>query len=386
MFKKICLITNYNLYESKRRFTEKLADAMERKGIKTKIIDVKENKLGLETIAQIKQFKPDLTASFNTLLPISDKQFLWDIIKIPHWAILVDPSLYSVSLINSPYSIISCVDRFDCDGLLSTGFKKVFFWPHGVEKDIVCDLDGARPYDVVFLGSCFDYESMRKYWKKHITSKQSQILDNAIDMVLADNRTSLQAALIKAWNEANLFADNTVDFATLFYFLDIYTRGKDRVDLIRSIKDAKVHVFGQLQESNEIETLGWEHYLGKQKNVVLHKPVNFAESLEILKQSKICLNSNPFFKNGSHERVFNSLACGALPITTDNLYVRSQFNEGEDMLFYLNSNLDLVNDQVNELLNSESKRKTMAASGRAKVMKNHTWDKRVEELRQSFPL
>ncbi len=385
MIKKVCLITNYNLYESKRHFTLKLSEAMQRKGIKTKIIDVMENKLGVDAISQIKQFKPDFTCSFNTLLPITNQQFLWDIIKIPHWSILVDPSLYSVSLINSPYSVISCVDRFDCEGLLSTGFKKVFFWPHAIEKELEAPIDAERPYEVVFLGSCFDYESIREYWQNTLSPKQCEILDHASDLVLSDNRTSLQAALVKAWNEANLLADDTVDFAMLFYFLDLYTRGKDRVDLIRSIKDAKVHIFGRLQDSNEIETLGWEHYLGKQKNVVIHEPVRFDESLEILKKSKICLNSNPFFKNGSHERIFNSLACGALPITMDNLFVRSQFKEGQDMYFYLNSNLDQVNDQVNEILANESKRHAMVASGRAKVMKNHTWDKRVDELRQNFP-
>ena len=69
---KVCLITNFNLYESKRYFTEKLAEAMERHGIETKIIDVRLGVLGSETIQSIRHFAPDFTCSFNSFEPIGE--------------------------------------------------------------------------------------------------------------------------------------------------------------------------------------------------------------------------------------------------------------------------------------------------------------------------
>lgn len=383
-FQKICLITNYNLYETKRNFTKKLSEAMERKGIETLIFDVNQKELDPAAALKIKQFNPDITCSFSAMLPFSPNQFLWDILEIPHLSILVDPSLYRVELTRSPYSIISCVDRFDCEGLLSMGFKKAFFWPHGVDRDLKAPEGGERPYEVVFVGSCFDYESLRNHWREELPKNQCEVLDNAISYVLSDNHTCLHAALVKAWSESNLFPGDA-DFLLLFYYLDFYTRGKDRVDLIRSIKDAKVHVFGELQQMEPYEQLGWEHYLKGQKNVTLHDSYPFEQSLDILRQAKICLNSNPFFKNGSHERIFNSLACGAVPMTTDNLFVRNQFKEGKDLLLYLNPHLNDVNEKINDLLSNESKRVEMAAKGREKVMKHHTWDSRVEELLLHFP-
>ena len=107
--RKICLITNFNLYESKRYFTEKLAEAMQRHGIETKIVDVRLGALGSETIQSIRQFEPDFTCSFNSFEPIGEGRYLWDFLKIPNLSFLVDPSFYSTTLTNSPYSIAAIV-------------------------------------------------------------------------------------------------------------------------------------------------------------------------------------------------------------------------------------------------------------------------------------
>lgn len=384
MLKKICCIVNYNLYESKNHFTLKMAEALLRHGIDVKIIDIQKSNSVLD-LNEIQNFNPDLTCSFNSTAQMANGLFFWDLLQIPHWSILVDPSLYAVNLTNSPYSIISCVDRDDCTGLRShNDFQNVFFWPHAVERELAPLKEGNRPYDVVFLGSCYDYESLRRSWQEKYPAKLNAVLDEAIDAVGSDRYTSLMDALIKAWGNSGLSPDG-IDFVKLFYYLDNYTRGKDRVELIRSIKNAKVHLFGELMIEEPAYHLDWKHYLGDQKNVVLHPSVPFTESLEILKQSKICLNSMPFFKNGSHERVFTSLACGALPITSNSRYIGEMFQDGEDLVLYSSANWDAVNVQVDSLLANEKRRKEMAAKGRAKVMKEHTWDRRVEQLLNELP-
>ena len=75
MLRRVCLITNYNLYESKRHFTQKLAEALNRKNIQTQIIDVQEDVLSANSISEITRFNPELTCSFNTLLPFPKKNF-----------------------------------------------------------------------------------------------------------------------------------------------------------------------------------------------------------------------------------------------------------------------------------------------------------------------
>jgi spore maturation protein CgeB len=383
MLNKVCLLVNYNLYESKRYFTRKLAEAMNRKGIETRIIDVNETTLSGDTMASLKRYAPDLTCSFNSILPVSETKFLWDFLEIPHWAILVDPALYSIQLTRSPYTILSCVDRSDLAAVQANKFLNAFFWPHAVEKELSPG-NQKRIYDVVFLGSCYDYESLRASWRQRNPESINKVLDDAIDLVYSDNRTSLSEALASAWNAAKLDIAG-VDFAALFYYLDNYTRGKDRVELIRSIKDAHVHVFGDLAKDNAVGVLGWEQYLAGLPNVTVHPSVPFWDSLHLMQQSKICLNSMPFFKNGTHERVLAGLACGAVPVTTDNIYFREFFRDNEDLLYYSMKDKSSVNDRVNDLLAQESKRAKIADSGRKIVMENYTWDVRVNDLLEILP-
>lgn len=379
---RICLLTNYNLYESKRHFTEKFAEALEKRGIKTAIFDSREQALEVEMALDIKNFSPDLTCSFNTITQLLSGKFLWDVMQIPHWSILVDPALYSLNLTSSPYSIISCVDEFDCELLQAHGFDKTFFWPHGVESSLLPGSE-ERVYDVVFLGSCNDYETLRKAWKEEYSADILRILDDACDLVLSDRSISLAQALVTAWSGSGV-SPQEMDYGPLLYYVDSYTRGRDRVELIRAIKDVPVHIFGDIMWGEEMK-LGWDHYLGKQKNVTIHPSVPFTESLKVLQRSKISLNSMPFFKSGSHERVFTGLATGALPVTSDSLYWRQQFIDGEDLIIYQSGKWEKVNQRIHEVLADPAKRERMIAQGRAKVMKSHTWDARVDQLLRILP-
>lgn len=379
----ICLLVDWNTYEAMRHFTEKLAEAMNRKGIRTTIIDAKRAPLETHMFSFFQNDRPALTCSFNTFEMLPSGKFLWDSLRIPHWAILVDPALYSIRLTRSPLIILSTTDLDDYKKVKEQ-FDRVFFWPHAIESDIEFDEKQDRPYDVVFFGSCYDYEGIRTYWKQNLPEAQCRVLDFAIDIVLTDNKISLVDALLTAWNAARL-EPKEGDFPLLFHFLDKYTRGRDRTELIRSIKDTKVHVFGQLLTENIPHSPGWSHYFGSQSNITLHKPVCFGESLEILKQTKFCLNSSPFFRNGTHERVFAGLACGCATLTSESQYLRETFKDNEDILYYQSKHWHEINDRVNALLADENRRKEIAASGRAKVKQHHTWDNRVDQLKKELP-
>lgn len=380
---RICLIVNFNLYESKRYFTKHLSNALKRKGVNTIIIDANQSILSSETIQTIRNFAPNYTCSFNSFESLSGGGYLWDYLKIPHISFLVDPSFYSTSLTKSAYSILTCVDRSDCKAIESSGFEKVFFWPHAVEKELGNEKTANKPYDVVFLGSCYDYENIRTAWQEGSSKKYGQVLDNAIDIVFSDESASLAEALVASWNASGLDPQG-VDFAQLYTYLDSYTRGFDRIELIRSIKDAKVHVFGDLATENAVGIMGWKHYLAASRNVTVHPPVLFEEGLNILKKSKIVLNSMPFFRDGSHERIFTGFACGCLPITSESKYLREQFVPGKELLFYSASARKDVNGLLNDWLIDERKREDAATLGREKVMQHHTWDNRAEVLLQKL--
>jgi hypothetical protein len=64
----------------------------------------------------------------------------------------------------------------------------------------------------------------------------------------------------------------------------------------------------------------WRKYL-KGKNYSIQPAIPFAESLSVMQQSRVVLNSSPRFTQGGHERIFYALMCGASVYTGQNAYL-----------------------------------------------------------------
>ncbi len=385
LIRKICLLTCHNQYESKQYFTQKFSEAMQRKGIEVSILTWPYGPVPDAIIDEINKYNPDITASFHQLPPQADGQYFWGKAKRPHWTLLLDPVFYDLELMKSPFSIISCVDRFDCELLRSYRFENTFFFPHAVERELIVENDIAqqKDFDVVMLASCYDPDHLREFWKNKYSKEISDTLDSATEIFLSDNHTTFFRATLQALT-LNGIDPHEVDFDQLAYYVDSYGRGIERLQLIRSIKNAHVHVFGGRCWREEKPIADWSYYLAKQPNVTLYPSVNFDEALRILKRSKISLNSLPAFKNGTHERVFTALACGAVPFTNDNLYMREFFSDGEDILLYQFKNLGEVNGKIESYLSDRALAEKLVAKGQRKVLKNHTWDRRIDIMQNEL--
>lgn len=383
MLNEVWIVVNYNLYESKKHFVQKLSEAFRRGGVGTRIIDIQT--LGPD--GQLQQYAnlklPTLVCSFNRAIPDPKTgKFFWEALSIPYLSILVDPAYYATDVMKAEYSIISCVDFFDCEFLRQHQCKNVLFLPHAVERELAPAENQERPFDVVFLGSCYDHIGLREKWKRKYPPFMIELMDGAIEATLSQTPLPFWQAVANgiAQRGLRLSQEDTVDITTQ---VDNYLRGLDRWELIRSIKDAHVHVFGGTCWGDLVK--GWPHYFAGMPNVTVHPAIPFTESMEILKKSRICLNSMPFFKNGTHERIFTGLACGSLPMTMDNLWVENNFVDGKELLLYQPKKWNEVNEKVNHYLNNENERADLALKGREKVMRHHTWDQRVEQLLKEIP-
>ena len=362
--------------------TKDLFQALKRKGVNTRLL-VAQKDNPIPFLESVFIDPPECSLSFNGLLPDEKGIFFCDLIKIPHVAFLVDSPNPYVALTRSPLSIISCPDLFSCTFFEGLNFKNVFFLPPGVNKEITPDPKLKRKFDVVLFASCIDYESLRNSWKEKYSKPLCDALDDAAERTLSDKITPYMEAFAEALNvqmgKTNSIDPQKINLLEILNDLEDYIRGKDRVQLVQSIKDAKVDIFGA-------DSSTWEKYLGKKyPNIICHDPVPYEESLEIMKQSKIMLNSCPQIKNGGPESLFAGMACEALVITNENIFARKHFEEGKDLSYYQHNQLNKVNALVNSYLADEAKREMVAKNGRKKVMAAHTWDHRVDTLLEALP-
>lgn len=378
MLKKILFFMPDGLYGTTRHFTHELRKAFQKKGVETKIFDFEEIDV-LSVMEIVKMEKPDFTCTFNPILPLSDGRLFCDYVKTPHLNILVDISIDLLYLLKSPYSIISCVDLFFCEYLKMGDFRNTLFFPHGVNSDIVPGEEKGRIYDVVMLGTCNDYENISDSWEKTYSPKVARLAKRVIEEVFSDSRTSYLFALMKSLEEEKI-SPKEIHLTKLFREVEACIKGRGRVEMVRAIKDAEVHIFGESKGSK-----GWKDYLSSQKNVVFHDSIPFEETIEVMRKSKILLNSVPFFKYGSHERLFYGLASGASVVTDETLFNKGEFKQGEGVLFYKAWKSGEISSEIKELLKEPKKRIAAVEKGRQKVLEKHSWECRVDFLVKEMP-
>lgn len=352
-------------YEVLHHFARKLYEAFVRTGASCRLLS------GDERIYAALRSPPDFTIGFNGALKMEDGRLFCDHIKVPHVACLVDPPFRFLELTDSPYVIIACDDRIGCSLLKNRHFHRSVFMPHAVEKELASNLNAKRIYDLVLLGTCIDSGKRRKQWKRQFGVKVSGIMANAAEVALTEDEVSFISVL-----EEELDPGENQD---VYEAVEMYIKGMDRLRLLQAFPERVIHVFG-----SSVDRGGWKKLLGSRSNMIVHPPVSYDQALEVMKQSKIVLNSSIKNKLGAHERIFTAAACGAVVVTNDNPLMREYFKAGKEILLYNGKKFEQLNLDVKELLDDEDKCRRMSMAGRERVLQGHTWDHRVKRLLQEI--
>ncbi len=381
--KLVLFMPPFSQYNVLHHFTKQMHAAFERAGIDCRLIEAKYNN-PKPFLEELFKDKPDATFSFNGLLPDDKGNFFADMVKIPHIACLVDSPNRYLKLITSQYTIVTCPDHFGCEFFQGINFKKVLHLPHGVGKDETHPSDSVRPYDVVLLASCLDYENVLAGWRKQFSPALCEAMEEAVEVTLSDNHTPYVQAFVSAvdrqLSKGAPIDTAALNYPTIFEAIEDYLRAKDRIELVKSIKNAKVDIFGE-----GTPTANWKKVLGDQKNVTIHKGVDFMKAMEIMKQSKILINCNPVFKEGADERIFTGISLGALVITNDNSFIRKHFEDKKSIVLYKFGDWKDFNDKIDYYLAHEKERQAIVNKGKDIVAKHHTWDNRAHTLLKELP-
>lgn len=355
------LMPSTSQYHVLHHFARKLFEAFVRTGRECRLLE------GEDRLKVSYSSPPDMTIGFNGAIKMEDGTLFCDVIGVPHISCLVDPPYRFLEIIKSPNILMTC-DACECCKMLETlGYPGSIFFPHAVEQDLKPDKKVKRTYDIVFLGTCIDFDQRRIEWRQKYSKSVVSVMEEAAEVALSDDEASfipILLAKIDPWQNRSVYED-----------VELYIKGKDRFDLLMAIDDFSVHVFGASGDKG-----GWSKLLAKKRNAIVHDGVDYHEALAIMKRSKIVLNSSIKNKWGAHERVFSAPACGAVVVTNDNKYIRETFSHGEDILLYKCGKHRHLNSAIADLLGDDQRWSAIATSGRNKVLAHHTWDHRVKSL------
>ena len=157
-------------------------------------------------------------------------------------------------------------------------------------------------------------------------------------------------------------------------FIDLYVRNYWRGKAVRTLVNAgiPVHVVGK----------GWEELedVRHPECLKLHPQTDSVTCLEMLADAKVSLNVMPWFKDGAHDRVFNSILNGAVCVTDPSCYLEEELHEGEGVCYVALQDMDALPEKVKDLLQNDSGRNEIVRRGRAIVEQKHTWAQRAKTL------
>lgn len=304
----------------------------------------------------------------------------WELKNVKLHNIQVDPPIFYKSTLDLQ---LNCMQIVTVDGYHNQ-FVKHYYPVY--QNSIFVPLGGAR-----------DAEHIKKYEEREIEILFLGGLQGAEEQqfeipMLADKGKGLHEMAMQLMTEdPNLSVETFMEA----YFQAVEPGLTEQVQLIciyAVYRDVVRAIRGMYQEKI-IETLalagipvtiysggGW-HKLGEAYPgiVTVKERVSFAECVGLIGNSKICLNIQPWFKYGAHDRVYNAMLNEVVCVTDISEYLVQHFTHGQDIIFYELNRLDKLVEDVKYVLANPDYAKMIIHNQKQRAV-GQTWADRLEEI------
>lgn len=366
-------------------FTEGLEEAFKRLGIKTDVYDFDDYESG-KIIPKITASRPDCTIGFDILLP-EDSPLRG--LKIPHYAPLSNAAPYYPELRFSKHMLTSFMEEDSCGFYKRLGVENVFFLPQAISRELLPSkgtnlATQKRDLDVVMASNFVNPDAISKVWKEQLSTASYDAMHNLAERVLASPNVSHLQAFFELVEERGPFEkellDKKLDFFSQLNFLEIYIHNVDRLRMVQSIEGYTVHIY-----CAKDALPNWQQALKNKKNIRYEEPVSFKELAGIFGRARCVLNSMPTIKRGLHERLLVALSQGASVLSSENIFISSQFYQQKALLEVLSPNYSYINVLLEKAFANEEARLADVISTHKTIEENHTWDARAKTLAETLP-
>lgn len=308
--------------------------------------------------------------------------YIWDTYKVPCYNIAADhPYFYHEQLADLPRSY----HHISVDREQERYFKR--FYPEfkhegflplaGTElgQEQMC----GKCYDVIFTGNYTKLSFFEPYinW---INDEYAAFYRGIIDELISwPYQTVEQVALKHCEREMGKEPDEQLRIAlSKMIFIDLYVRNYWRGKVVRTLVNAGITV--------DVVGKGWNELEGVEcpQKLRIHPQTDSFCCLKMIQQSKISMNIMPWFKDGAHDRVFNSILNGAVCVSDRSKYLCEELKDEEGICYFDLEHVDMLPDKMKDLLQNENEMQDIVARGREKVLDMHTWAKRATTIAEWF--
>lgn len=377
----ILIIKGQSQYDGTRTFVDLAADAMKRAGHTVVVEDLTlAPSLQVRLLELAIEVRPDLVFTINILgeYRSPNGQTLSRIFGAPHVLWHTDYALkHHLRLEGTAAETpMLMVDPTQIEGVQSIygadRHPNLTFFPHPAAcepapDDIDLDAYAARPIPLLWSGTCHRPEVP---WAGAPANARKVF------------ETALAEALAIEWAPPHevfdrVLADSGMDLAdpanqgarVACHHIDTVVRTTRRFEFVKALAKTRLPIV--------ICGDNWKDQLYRFKNVTYLGPQPMPKVVELMRQSRVVLNTNGNFGAGSHERPFTILLSGALPFTDVSRYYEQIFEEGRDIAMFRWMDLPAGLARLRDLIDHPDLAFPMIQRGKAKAMTDHTWDARL---------
>lgn len=365
-----------------RYWVQDSCEAMRELGHRVEVIglDLPNGRPLVEIIDRLKEFQPDVIFTINHIGLIPE--FLEVVNKlgifIASWFI-DDPFRYLKPEIVIQNCIIFICDKIYIQRLRDFGFEKVCYLPGATSPKVFKPIELTQVEkemygcNISFVGNSIyhAYATYKKYYEWLADPEAQRIIEETLRLQRENHLLDISDILEVAQRVHNRILSypglehiDSVKVCLEFAAMSLY-----RKEMIERVADLGLKLFGDD---------GWKRLLDGR--VELQGEIDYrTEVPKLYNASKINLNiTKTQLKTTINQRVFDVAACGGF-ILTDYRRDLGSFFEIDDEAIYYEDREDL-RCKTQYYLEHEDEREKIAGNARRRVLKEHTFRHRMEEV------
>ena len=306
---------------------------------------------------------------------------LWEKYSIPFYSWLVDHPRAFQSVYEEPISVMHMivVDR-DHLRFAKEWYPKVsdvMFIPHGgtelADSEVVSISE--REIDVLYTGDC----------QPEILMPEISFLNDAESFYIGVIQTLLSQPWMTVEEAVNLVIHDVSDQLNLEQLRYLHFICGPQADCLVRREMKLQYMFALDRAGIHVDIVGREEEWRSSKyplssNIRFHGRKTPTECLEYMKRAKITLNIMPWFKDGSHERIFNSQLNHSVCITERNTFVDRYFDLDTNLLAFDAGDADGLVACVKRALEDVKYADSVAEAAYVRACRTDRWEGRIGDL------
>lgn len=387
------LIIFVGVYDTLDIFAYELQHEFEKMGYEILLFDSSKPLESLTKLAAFAQKPVKAALTFNNLgynMEIIPGKNVWDELGIFCINILMDhPFCYKGALDASPMNAaVLCTDRNHMryvqryyPNIPVTGYL-----PHaGVDRENDVKPIADRSIDVIYAGGLSRKfaQNVLPDFTKYTAFDAEKIAENAYELLIDHPEKTTEEAIEETLVAAGIQFEEAELCQVIadLHYIDLLATSYYRELVIKTLVEqgVRVHLYGYGWEE-----CSWIH----NPNLIYGGRVSAEEIVEKMKDAKIVLSTMTWFKDGTHDRVFNGMLAGAVAVTDSSIYMREEFPEesGSRQKLVMFDLPEIANlpDQIKELLKDTARMQQIADTGFSYAKEHHTWQNRARELEEDL--